>query len=398
MRGDAARARIDRLLTANLAIVAAVISGVLAVQIGAVSSPWILLIVTMTATYGATLLWARSQNRRGRLGRAVIVMNLAVWPLAIGATIVVPQALPITCLSGLGPVLLAVPELSRRAVARVLATSVALTAVIMAFGTRTDVTGLGERLSPWILDLAIILAIPALVGLVLIIGFQNHQLLTDRTEALTRSRADITDAADRERRRIERDLHDGAQQRLHGALVQMSVASRLLRQDSTQSKSFIQGARNELVAAVSELHDLVQGVEPAGLRELGLVDALRDVLVRRTPRGQLLVRGVGQLTPAVGSAVWFCCLEAIANADKHAGLGCRVIVELDGRHGGLEMRIIDDGPGFDALTTGASTGGLRNMEDRLRAVGGALWVRSSPAGTVVTGRIPDATDTAGSTA
>lgn len=387
-REAAARRRIDRLLTINLAIVALVITGMLAVQLFALSSPWILTIIVLTALYGTSLAWAKLQNRRGRLGRAVLIMNAAVWPLAIGATVLVPEALPMTCLSGLGPVLLSVPELGRRAVARILGASVVLTALVVAIGTLAPGTSVGDEVSPWILDVAIAATVPVLVGLALLIGAQNHQLLTDRTEALRRSRAGVAEAADRERRRIERDLHDGAQQRLHGALVQLSVAHRLLGTDPARARGFVSGARQELVEAITDLGDLVQGTDPSGLRSRGLVALLGETVARRTPAGMLRTVGVGRLPPAIESAVWFCCMEAIANVDKHAGPGAQLWVRLDQRDGELLVAIDDDGPGLPAGRPLAASGGLRNMEERLRSVGGTLTVRSSPEGTSILGTVP----------
>lgn len=387
-REAAARRRIDRLLTINLAIVALVITGMLAVQLFALSSPWILTIIVLTALYGTSLAWAKLQNRRGRLGRAVLIMNAAVWPLAIVATVLVPEALPMTCLSGLSPVLLSVPELGRRAVARILGASVVLTALVVAIGTLAPGTSVGDEVSPWILDVAIAATVPVLVGLTLLIGAQNHHLLTDRTEALRRSRAGVAEAADRERRRIERDLHDGAQQRLHGALVQLSVAHRLLGTDPARARGFVSGARQELVEAITDLGDLVQGTDPSGLRSRGLVALLGETVARRTPAGMLRTVGVGRLPPAIESAVWFCCMEAIANVDKHAGPGAQLWVRLDQRDGELLVAIDDDGPGLPAGRPLAASGGLRNMQERLRSVGGTLTVRSSPEGTSILGTVP----------
>lgn len=386
-RDPAAQRRIDRVLVINLGIVAVVVTGVLGVWAFAYSSGWILVIVALTMVYGSTLFLALRRNRRGRLDQAVLVMNLAVWPLAIGATVIAPAALPITSLASLGPVLLAVPELPRRTVARVLGVAVLLTLAVVVIGTTTDVTGLTDRIDPPILDAAIIMSVPALIALVLLIGAQNQALLTDRTEALARSRAALTEAADRERRRIERDLHDGAQQRLHGALVQLSVAGRLLDGEPDRALGFVRGARQELVEAVSELHDLVYGIDPAGLRELGLVAALRAAGARRTPAAVLHVDDVGPLPAEVEAAVWFCCLEAVANVDKHVGPGVRVRLELARRGPELRFAVIDDGPGF-MVPPRPATGGLRNMAERIAAVGGTLQVRSSAHGTRLNATIP----------
>ncbi len=387
----AARRRVEGLLSANLVIVALVLLGVTTVQLLIVQSVWILILLAFTASYGGTLFWARLQNRHGRLARAVLVMNIAVWPLAIVGTIVVPEALPITSLSGLGPVLLAVPELSRRAVARLLILSIVMTLAITAI-SMTDITHLGDRVPELTLDIAVLLSVPALVGLILVIGGQNHQLLTDRNQVLHSSRQRIAEATDRERRRIERDLHDGAQQRLHGALVQIAAARRLTSTDRAQAASLLVDARNELREAITDLHDLVNGVRPAVLDEFGLAAALRSAVARRSPPVSVAFRELGRYRPDIEAAVWFCCLEAMVNTEKHAGPMPHIDLDLEDVGRFLRFSVTDDGPGFTVSLTSPAAGGLRNMHDRVEAVGGTLAVTSSPNGSRIVGTIPLADD------
>lgn len=387
----AARRRVETLLSANLVIVALVLLGVSAVQLFVVQSGWILVLLAFTAVYGVTLFWARAQNRLGRLARAVLVMNVAVWPLAVVGTIIVPEALPITSLSGLGPVLLAVPELSRRAVARLLTLSVVMTLAITAIST-TDITHLGDRVPELTLDIAVLLSVPALIGLILVIGGQNHQLLTDRNAVLHSSRQRIAEATDRERRRIERDLHDGAQQRLHGALVQISAARRLASTDAPRAATLMRDARSELREAISDLHDLVNGVRPALLDEFGLSAALRGAVARRTPPAATAFHDLGRYRPDIEAAVWFCCLEAMVNVDKHAGPATQIDLHVDDTGRFLRFSVADDGAGFALSPVSSLTGGLRNMHDRVEAVGGTLVVTSSPKGSRIVGTIPLADD------
>ncbi len=384
---EAARRRVEGLLSANLVIVGLVLLGVTTVQVFVVQSGWILVLCAFTAAYGATLFWARIQNRLGRLARAVLVMNIAVWPLAVVGTILVPDALPITSLSGLGPVLLAVPALPRRAVARLLTLSVVMTLAITAIST-TDITHLGDRVPELTLDIAVLLSVPALVGLILVIGGQNHQLLTDRNEVLRSSRQRIAEATDRERRRIERDLHDGAQQRLHGALVQISAARRLTPTDPARAASLLHDARSELHQAITDLHDLVNGVRPAVLDEFGLAAALQNVVARRTPPVSTTFRDVGRYRPDIEAALWFCCLEAVVNTDKHAGPSARIELHVNDAGKFLRFSVTDDGNGFTVTPVSSKTGGLRNMHDRVEAVGGTLVVTSSPKGSRIVGTVP----------
>lgn len=386
---DPARRRIGRILQINLGILATVISGLIVIQVAVVSSGWILVIIALTSLYTSSLVWAMVRTARGELSRAVIAMNLAIWPLAVISTLIAPVAFPITSLSGLAPVLLAVSETSRRAVARLLALSVAMTLLITIVATRTDLTGLGERVPESVLDLVVVLAVPSLVVLVVIMGWQNHRLLVERTAEIRDASARFVAATDAERRRLERDLHDGAQQRLHGALVQISVARRLAGTQPDRAVSFVADAADELRAAVAELRDLVDNLRPAVLVDLGLGGALRSLASRRPGPVVMSIGDVDGLPDDVQAAVWFCSLEAIANVDRHAGPGCRVRVAIDRDPGGpVRFEITDDGRGMTVPDPLPLSGGLRNMSDRVASLRGTFGVRSSPLGTTVFGEIP----------
>jgi signal transduction histidine kinase len=211
---------------------------------------------------------------------------------------------------------------------------------------------------------------------------------------LQASRTRIVAAATAERRRIERDLHDGAQQHL----VALAVGLRLLR-DGVPSDSpdvelldeLDRGARE----AVAELRNLAHGIYPPLLRDAGLAAALRAV-ADRSPVAVTVVDDRpehGTRAPeAVEVAVYFCCLEALQNVAKHAP-EARVKIGLGEADGNLFFNVVDDGPGFDPATA-VRGAGLQNMADRLGAVGGTLSIRSTPGqGTDVGGRVPVAQST-----
>jgi len=212
--------------------------------------------------------------------------------------------------------------------------------------------------------------------------------LERRNVELRDSRARVVAVADDARRRIERDLHDGAQQRLVGLAVQIG----LIRSASTSSPEQVGPQLDQLAVsvdeAIEELRELAHGIYPPRLRDRGLVDALRTATLRSGESVAVEATGVGRYAPDVEAAVYFCCLEAIHNATKHAGPADEMSVRLRAHPGTIEFEITDDGIGFDP--TAAATGqGLVNMQDRVGAIGGEITVRSEPGqGTTVTGSVP----------
>jgi signal transduction histidine kinase len=194
--------------------------------------------------------------------------------------------------------------------------------------------------------------------------------------ALQQSRVRLVAAGDLERRRIERDLHDGAQQRLVAAAVQVRVAQRLLGVGSARVGVVLDRLAADLAEASAELRDLAHGIFPPELVEHGVVAALRVVAGRSPLPVVVTAEGVGRYPPEVEASVYFCCLEALQNAAKHAGVGARVRVSLwDG--GGLSFAVSDTGLGCDVVVLQAGHG-YTNMSDRVGAVGGTLAVRAQP--------------------
>jgi signal transduction histidine kinase len=218
---------------------------------------------------------------------------------------------------------------------------------------------------------------------------RSEETLAEQARELRASRARVVAATDRERRRIERDLHDGAQQRLVAMSVRLSVVQELVRRDPAAASDAIEALRAEVKAAQAELNLLAQGVYPPVLTEHGLAEALRSAVDRSTGPVELDVHDVGRHPRDLEAAIYFCCVEALQNASKHAGSEAKVRVRLVMTPAGeIEFDVADDGPGFDP--TAISRGnGFTNMRDRLGAFGGILEVAAAPgSGTRVTGRVP----------
>ncbi|TDC47986.1 hypothetical protein E1212_22605 [Jiangella ureilytica] len=199
------------------------------------------------------------------------------------------------------------------------------------------------------------------------------------------SRARIVSAADASRREIEQNLHDGAQQHLVALAVKLGLARRLAGDDSA---ALLDELRTDVQETLTQLRELAHGIYPPLLREHGLGEALRTAAARAVRPTTVDVATARRFRPDTEAAVYFCCLEAMQNAGKHAGLGASVTVRVAETGEGLEFEVADDGAGFDPAATGESHGFV-NMRDRLGALGGRLTVDSGPGrGTVVRGTLP----------
>ena len=249
----------------------------------------------------------------------------------------------------------------------------------------------GEPLSP--VDLRLLDDIAAQAGLVL----RNVRLtaeLAGRLEEISlqaaeirASRERIVDAQDAERRRVERDIHDGAQQYLVALMVQLRVARTLVNRDAERARKVASDLRVIVTEALGTLSDLAQGIHPPMLTMHGLAAALRRQEANPAVRVTVEDDGVGRYPGEVEAAVYFACLEALNNAAKHAA-GANVVVRLTEADGHLVFSVRDDGLGFDPEESRPGSG-LGNMVDRVAALGGTLDVTSAPSrGTHVTGRVP----------
>jgi signal transduction histidine kinase len=223
------------------------------------------------------------------------------------------------------------------------------------------------------------------------VALENERLdaaLRASLEEVRESRARIVSAGEAERRRIERDLHDGAQQHLVALAVEIRLATELADTDPAAAAAVIAGLPPRVDAAIGSLRELAQGIYPPALSRGGVREALRTFALLSAIDVEIDAADVGRHPPEIESALYFCCTEAIQNAAKHAGRDARVRVRLALVDGSIEAGVSDDGIGFDDATAGAG-GGLANMSDRVAAVGGELSIRSTPGtGTVIQATVP----------
>jgi signal transduction histidine kinase len=211
---------------------------------------------------------------------------------------------------------------------------------------------------------------------------ENARLVNE----LRSSRARIVASAQRERLRLERNLHDGAQQRLFTQQLKVERLRRRVGDDGLARD--LDEIAEETAAALDELRALAHGLYPTVLRDLGLADALKSLARTAAVPVKVVDRGVGRWPEGVEEAVYFCVLEAVQNAARHAGPDARITVELERRGSDLAFAVTDDGKGFEPVEH-ADGMGLVNMEDRVGAVGGELEITSTPGGgTTVRGSVP----------
>jgi signal transduction histidine kinase len=257
-------------------------------------------------------------------------------------------------------------------------------------GALTVIKKRGETMNP--VELKLLADLAAQAGLVLRNVGLNRELMA-RLQDLRASRQRLVTAQDEERRRIERDLHDGAQQHLVALKVKVGLAQ--AARDEEKKTRLLAELKQDADAAIDQLRELARGVYPPLLASDGLEAALRGHLRRSTVAVELDVAPLPRQPRELESAVYFCCLEALQNVSKYAEAS-KVRIRLWTEASTLGFAVEDDGKGFD-LSRARDIHGIENMRDRLEALGGTLTVSSAPGeGTRVVGLLPMSVVTAGS--
>jgi len=202
---------------------------------------------------------------------------------------------------------------------------------------------------------------------------------------LRASRARILEAGHAERRRIERDLHDSAQQRLVALRIHLALMGERL--EGAEEREMVASLGLEVDEAIEQLRDLARGLYPQLVGQLGLPAALGAVARRSAMPVRIRDEGLGRHPEALETTVYFCCVECLQNAAKHAGADASVLIRLGASDGRVRFSVEDDGVGFDPATVPRGAG-LTNLSDRVAAVGGTLEVRARPGhGTRITGEL-----------
>jgi signal transduction histidine kinase len=228
-------------------------------------------------------------------------------------------------------------------------------------------------------------------GAVALMRVEATRLEADLTEVnrqLAASRLRLVEAADSERQRIERDLHDGVQQYVLGLRLRLDLAAEAFRADPARGDQMLSAIGTQVDELLAALRSFAAGIYPSILSERGLKDALESAVRQLGCPVSLHAFGLERYPEDVEVAVYFCCAEAIQNIVKHAGPEPDPRVRLWHVAQTLAFEVRDSGVGFEALQQPVGNG-LINMHDRIEAIGGTLWVGSEPGrGTWVRGRVP----------
>jgi signal transduction histidine kinase len=409
---DSNRRRLRTFLAFELMTTSLAIAALLLVWLLVQPSGWLLLLAGMLGIFFLLMLAAIRPLRAGQLDRAVWWLAVSNWLIAVGTTSIATFAWPVLASSALLPAVFSIPYVEGFTLRLYVFGSILASVAVAMLGVLQDFSGLSGQLPEWVRQAVVIGFTPFVGGMIAQLGLENsahlraalrdamhvnqrlrssEETLAEQARELRASRARVVAATDRERRRIERDLHDGAQQRLVALSVRLSVVRELVGRDPGQAAEALDALRIEVKAAQAELNLLAQGVYPPVLTEHGLGEALRSAVDRSPHRVELDIEDVGRHARDLEAAIYFCCVEALQNAAKHAGAAATVRVSLHLTDAGeVEFRVEDDGPGFDQAAA-VRGNGFTNMRDRLGAFGGSIEIDSTPGtGTRVAGRVPAA--------
>lgn len=342
-------------------------------------TPYVLLFAAIGAPQCVALAIGLRLARLGRYSQSISLVCITNWISAVLVTVVNPNFLAVMALVALVPVAFAEPYVRWQrglAFTVITAVSVLVMAMLARFLPIPEVVQHGPR---WLETTVIVVGVPFNTFHLLVIVWNNaaalrtsEKHLAERAAELAASRTRLTTAADEERRRIERDLHDGAQQHL----VALSVLIQLARNAERDRAQPLLTEASELVeTAIAEIRRLAHGIYPPLLVSGGLREALPTLAARASVPVRLDLHGLGRYPTSTEAALYYCCSEALQNAAKHGGSATSVTVTAHADEQTLHLVISDTGRGFDSATIGI---GLTNMTDRLSAIGGQLAIDTAP--------------------
>lgn len=342
-------------------------------------SPWLLAIVAVCTAQCAVLGAALHLARRGRHQQSITLVCAGNWAAVLLVTFIVPSLLPVEVLLALVPVVFAEPYVRRQRGLIFMLITVGCVLALAALARFQNVSQVTAHTPPAIESVFINVALPVIAVHILLIVWNNaaalrvsEKLLADRAAQLAASRTRLITAADEERRRLERDLHDGAQQHLVALAVLLQLA-RTAEKD--RSEGLLLEASKLMETAIAEIRRLAHGIYPPLLVSGGLAQALPAAAAHAAVPVDLNLQGLGRYPREVETALYYCSTEALQNAAKHGGPDTKATINAFADDHELTLVISDNGRGFNQATTGA---GLTNMKDRLAAIGGQLEIDTAP--------------------
>lgn len=372
--------RAKQLLVFNQASVLIALGLAVYFYFGFVRSPWIIAGSVWLLLFLALITEGRRRLSTTNTVTVGVAMLLGNWVTAVVITAVAPFTYAAGLYQVIIPVIAGGPVLERRAVSRTVAGAALMTVIICLLGFGLDDGGINPQVSEQVQDLTMIVGMPIMtiaIGIGVWDAYQRSEVALQRmrtsNDQIRQSRQRLVTAADNERSRIERDLHDGAQQHLVAVAMQL----RVLRSTHDMADE-VDPLVDDLEEALVSLRELAHGIYPPLLRSRGLDEALQAVS-RRSAIDVHVDATEQRYEPEVEACLYFCCLEAIQNAAKHAGPSPVVTVHISSEPATalgpatVVGTVSDDGPGFDAEAEVWGVG-LRNIEDRVGALGGILTI------------------------
>jgi signal transduction histidine kinase len=323
-------------------------------------------------------------TRRFGTPAVLVGLTLSAAAFGIGGTWATPNLSPLTALLMLVPMLVAIPYVSRGWLNALVVFAILGSAGVTALGEWRRTDAINDLW--WVNAVVIAASLPAVVLVVTYLARDAYARLSERTDQLAESRTRIVAVADAARRSLERDLHDGAQQRLLAMSVTIERARKELQAGRHEGASALLGrlaADNREI--LLELRELARGIYPPLLTERGLVAALQSTARRSAVPVTLDVADFERPGQQVEAAAYFCILEALTNATKHSGAS-QVLITVRGLPH-MRFSVSDAGRGFDREVVTPS--GLLGMEARVAAAGGTLELETAPGrGTTLRGEFP----------
>ncbi len=354
-----------------------------------VREPGVWLILPFLAVLLGALTLARRALDQGRAPQALALAAAGNWIVAIAVAALFPFLWPVMALTVLMPLVLATPHLEARAVVVAIALAAAVSSAVAAIGLGFDDGGVIDDIADEFEFILVVGALAAQIVPIALITWFNNRLQSDALDAATVlndrltasesalavSRRRVVEAADHERRRIERDIHDGAQQRL----IALGMRLRLIEgeADGEARRAATRSIVEELESAVEELRHLAHGIYPPLLEARGVAEALAGV-ARTSPLDlTTAIDDIGRHDPLVEASVFFVALEVLTNVSKHAP-DAAVTLSLTREGDDMVLTVVDDGPGFDVdrIERGPSAG-RQNMADRAAVIGADLRIESA---------------------
>ncbi|MGI9606322.1 MAG: sensor histidine kinase [Acidimicrobiales bacterium] len=388
--------RADSILTLGSAVY------VFGIYLFAATETYLLAASGATLVAGAIMALALRSARQGRISEAVARLAGANWFVVTIAALLAAPVWPVLVLAAVLPATAAASYVDAGQFQRYLGGSVVVSGACTGLGLFVSVTPIEDDVPDWAIESVLAIFVPLLTAMVGLLALQNftrmraamgnliqtHGQLQLQSDALRAARTRMVAAANQERRRIERDLHYGTQQHFVAMGLKVGAIRRAVRAGDESSGRLIDELKDEIKSAQSQLRELTLGIYPPTLTQHGLAAALERAVDQIGLDTRTGIDNVGRHDSSIEASVYFICLEALHNAEKHAGPDATVSVRLSRVGDRLRFIVSDTGLGFDTDTV-AVRSGTQNMQDRIATVYGSLVIDSVPGqGTTVVGEVP----------